>query len=163
MESQSALTFVDYAKAFGPFLAAIVAVGVGAMQYYLQRQQLRQNLYDKRFRVFYAIQKVLRHKHMTAEAPSLLSDLSQETAEVSFLFGPEIKDLVSEIDSALRELGRQGHVQDDNPAVEDNKTFATALVHWVALTNTAERLFVPYLQLHHDQSCLSRLFARIDA
>jgi hypothetical protein len=54
MEAQAPQTFIDYAKAFGPFLAAIVAVGVGVMQYYLQRQRFKLDLYDKRFHVYEA-------------------------------------------------------------------------------------------------------------
>ena len=47
----------SYITAYAPLLAVFVAIGVALMQYYLQKQQLKQDLYDKRFRVFYAIQK----------------------------------------------------------------------------------------------------------
>ena len=50
--------FLGYLQALGPLIAACVAVGVASMQYYLQRQQMKQQMFAKRFEV-YSEQRVL--------------------------------------------------------------------------------------------------------
>jgi hypothetical protein len=44
--------WIDYLVAFAPLLAIGVAIGLATMQAYLQRQQLKQNLFDRRFTVY---------------------------------------------------------------------------------------------------------------
>src|SRR5664279_3805039 len=97
--------------------------GVGLMHYYLQRQHLKYNLYDKRFRVFSAIQKVLCAPKATSTAAPLLHDLERESAEVSFLFGPEFKSLVAEIDTVLRELRWDEHTTERSDRTRESTAF----------------------------------------
>ena len=44
--------WVDFLEALGPLIAVVAVLIVGSSQAYLQRQQLKQDLYDKRFRVY---------------------------------------------------------------------------------------------------------------
>ena len=46
--------FLGILQALGPFIAASVAMGVGIMQYYLQSNKSKQDLFDKRFHVYEA-------------------------------------------------------------------------------------------------------------
>jgi hypothetical protein len=50
---------LDYLQEFGPLIAACVAVGVGLMQWHLQRRHLKQNLFEKRWKVYTAVQEYL--------------------------------------------------------------------------------------------------------
>jgi hypothetical protein len=59
MPNYHARDWIDIVAVFIPAAAVFVAVGVGFMQYYLQRRQLRQNLYDKRYTVYEAVRKYL--------------------------------------------------------------------------------------------------------
>lgn len=51
--------FLGYLQALGPLIAASVAVGVGLMQWHLQRRHLKQNLFEKRWKVYTAVQEYL--------------------------------------------------------------------------------------------------------
>jgi hypothetical protein len=159
----NARDWIAYLQAFAPSFAVLVAIGVAVMQAYLQRQHLKHDLYNKRFRVFSAIQQVLHDPKATTNAKDLLPSLQKETAELSFLFGQEIKDFRSEIDSVLRELRWQEHqIEGADHTVEDNKSFVMAVIHWDALSDKAERLFGRYLQLHHERSWFGRWTARVN-
>src|SRR5580698_4447533 len=48
--------FLGYLQSLGPLIAASVAIGVASMQYYLQRQQMKQTLFDKRFEVYTTVE-----------------------------------------------------------------------------------------------------------
>jgi hypothetical protein len=135
----------------------LIALCVWLTQAYLQKQHLRQNLYDKRFRVFYAIQKVLREPDAPKKAKELLGQLEREAAEASFLFGPEIHVLLSDVDDVLRELRcADSAIESGGPSKDD----ISAILKWLALSARTETLFRPYLQLHHEQNWLARSIAR---
>jgi hypothetical protein len=79
----------------GP-IAAFIAVGVGAWQACLQRQQLRQNLFAKRFGVYLALRHFLNTSTelgKTIDAAGLL----QDTNQAEFLFDPEIGEFLKEV------------------------------------------------------------------
>jgi hypothetical protein len=79
----------------GP-IAAFIAVGVGAWQARLQRQQLRQNLFAKRFGVYLALRQFLNtlsELGKTLDAACLL----QNTKQAEFLFEPEIEEFLKEV------------------------------------------------------------------
>ena len=50
---------LGYLQALGPLIAALVAVGVALMQRHLQKQQLKQNLFEKRWKVYTGVQDYL--------------------------------------------------------------------------------------------------------
>lgn len=156
--------WIDYALAVAPFIAMVISIGVALTQAYLQRQSLKHDLYNKRYRVFKAVQEILTAPEFTKNAPQLVNNLRNETAEVTYLYGKEIGTLIYETETVLREITWAEQVF-NNPArtKEEEKAFATAIVHWVALNPKAERMFRPYLQLYHEQSLFSRIAARLNA
>jgi len=52
MPIQHTRDWVDFLEALGPLIAVVAVLAVGVMQVYLQRQQLKQDLFDKRYHVF---------------------------------------------------------------------------------------------------------------
>jgi hypothetical protein len=91
--------WLDYATAVGPLLAVIVAVGVAIMQYYLQRQQQRQDLFAKRFAVYEVTKdyllKVLDSGVDVSSHEYEAFDRAIDPAE--WLFGPDVKDYLREL------------------------------------------------------------------
>lgn len=155
------MRWFDFLAALAPSFGVIAAVYIGLMQAHLQRQNLKQNLYDKRFRVFYAIERVFCDPDATKKAKELLPELERETAEVSFLFGPEIKSLLSEIDAALRDLRWEEHARfETGQTAEDPIPFVNAVKMWDKLRMKTEMLFRPYLQLQQERNWLALLIAR---
>lgn len=57
----------DLLRDFGPLIAASVAVGVWLNQRHLQKQHLKQNLFEKRWKVYAAIQDYLMALLSTGE------------------------------------------------------------------------------------------------
>jgi hypothetical protein len=51
--------FLGYLQSLGPLIAASVAVGVAGVQYSLQRQSQKQDLFDKRFTVYTSVEAYL--------------------------------------------------------------------------------------------------------
>src|SRR4051794_6867081 len=51
--------FFGYLQSLGPLIAASVAIGVALVQYGLQRQSQKQDLFDKRFTVFTTVEAYL--------------------------------------------------------------------------------------------------------
>ena len=62
--------FLDYLQSLGPLIAASVAVGTALMQYYLQRQQMKQQLFDKRFTVYRTVEAYLMAVSAASDAYS---------------------------------------------------------------------------------------------
>ena len=157
MPLQPVRDLTSYVSAYAPLLAVLVAVGVGLTQLYLQSKHLSYLRYEKRYRVFQAIQRVLQDPKATSKASELLTALKKEGAEVSFLFGPEIKAFCKEVDEVLRTLGyseeRFGSIERTK---EDTQEFVKAVARWSFLPGRAETLFRPYLQLYHKHCWLVR-------
>ena len=51
--------FLEYLQGLGPLIAASVAVGVAWVQYSLQRQSQKQDLFEKRFKVYTTVEAYL--------------------------------------------------------------------------------------------------------
>lgn len=165
MPCEQARDLTSYITAYAPLLAVFVAIGVALMQYYLQKQQLKQDLYDKRFRVFYAIQKVLSQPEVPPDPSRFLTDLERETAEAGFLFSHEIKYLIQEIGSTLNALSH-AYVQRTAPVPQpDAGTHEYSDIEakfYISLPVKVERFFAPYLQLYHEQGWFAWCKARAE-
>jgi hypothetical protein len=88
--------FIGYLQALGPLIAASVAVGVGLMQRHLQKQQLKQNLFDKRYKVYAATDTFLTNVMNVNGAMDVQATQTfrLETAHAEFLFGDDITDFI---------------------------------------------------------------------
>jgi hypothetical protein len=77
-------------------IAAVIAVGVAIWQVRLQRQQLRHDLYGKRFDVYLSLRQFLNtlsELGKTVDATKLLRDTNQ----AEFLFKPDIEEFLQEV------------------------------------------------------------------
>ena len=79
-------------------LAAFIAVGVAYWQGHLQKQQLKQNLYQKRLDVYLSLRKFLSDIAVNDSTDLGKSfQLLRDTKEAEFLFRPEISTFVDEV------------------------------------------------------------------
>src|SRR5260370_3027724 len=93
--------WIDYLQAFAPSIAACVAACVGLTQWYLQRQNLKQQLFEKRFRVYEKVRPyVFTMRNFddapvrTIDAKELSKTFKQDMAPARFLFGSDIAVLL---------------------------------------------------------------------
>jgi len=82
--------------AIGAPIAAFIAVGVAAWQGYLQRQQLRHNLYAKRLDVYLSLRRFLNNLPELGKTRYAI-ELPQDTNQAQFLFKPEIEEFLNEV------------------------------------------------------------------
>jgi hypothetical protein len=148
--------FLGYLQALGPLIATTVAVGTALMQYYLQRQQSKQNLFDKRFIIYTAVKRYLSQVATgdDEQTPSGYQSFVTAKNQAEYLFGPEVLRFIQEFDKL--NLERKLH-QDPEPEWID-ATFE--LIH--RAQDDVEELFRPYLQIHQEQSWLARFIAHVD-
>ena len=59
MPYQETRDLTSYISAYAPFVGVLVAIGVALMQFYLQREQAKQSLFDRRFTVYTAVERYL--------------------------------------------------------------------------------------------------------
>ena len=148
--------FLGYLQGLGPLIAAVVAIGVASMQYYLQRQQMKQALFDKRFEAYTAVEAYLMAVN-TDDADSqaaLFRRFDVASRHAKLLFGPEVKRFID--DFLALDYERKGHTAGDDFWCEATLDLTRRI------TDELENIFRPYLQLHLDQNWLSRMAFRID-
>jgi hypothetical protein len=186
MPSQPVRDLTSYISAYAPVLAALVAVGVGIMQYYIQRQHLKQNLFEKRHKVYTATQKFIRavlDNNGTPLEGNLVEEFLDETAHSAFLFGREVSSWLNTIAAKAIDLGltksKIDHYVDLHDrfqagCVEVPKTEEIELptllkshvegIGWMgAKRGELNQVFQPYLQLYHEGNGLTRFVAAADA
>jgi hypothetical protein len=91
--------WIDYLLAFAPFLAICVAVSVALMQAYLQRQSLKQHLFEKRFEVYKAVREYMEfvvHSNGCLDL-TLYDSFKSQTAPAKFLFGADVQFIIDDI------------------------------------------------------------------
>jgi len=92
-------------------LIAIIAVYIAYQQFIINRNRLRLDLYEKRFRVFNETKKVLHKINQDSKIDLIeLRDFKFSTNESKFLFEVDITDYLEEIKKNSIELN---HLTDD--------------------------------------------------
>ena len=91
--------FLGYLQSLGPLIAACVAVGVGTTQWVLQKQHQKQNLYEKRWKVYRSIPTYWRNLVENKGEPPLEArqQLLTELSHATFLFGPEVVEFLERV------------------------------------------------------------------
>ena len=94
--------------------AAFIAVFVALWQAHLQRQQLRQNLFDKRFGVYLALSQFLNTLSELGKSLDA-AQLLQSTNQAEFLFNPEVEEFLKEVYRRAHKLQslkeREAHIK----------------------------------------------------
>jgi hypothetical protein len=159
---------LDYLQELGPLIAALVAVGVAVMQYYLQKQQWKQSLYDKRYAVFRSVAHYWRELVSSNGVPSLSAKqrFFDHISHARFLFSADVVNFLEEYYAVTEkyclESGRLRLEHGLTLPVADLRNEVEAVRKEVdrlaGLKN--DEVFAPYLQLHHEQGWLARFIAR---
>jgi hypothetical protein len=154
--------FLAYLQELGPLIAATVAVGVASMQYYVQRQQMKQQLFDNRFEGYTVIKAYLVNVLIEAEEyekedtkknqEKQYRRYAKAMSQAEFLFGPEVLRFVQDFRNL--DLERKTH-----PHGEDE--WCDATLELTRRVDDVDSIFRPYLQLHYEQSWLARFIARV--
>lgn len=172
----------DYIAAIVPLLAVLVAIGVGWVQFRIQKKQLQQDVFEKRF-VVYSATRTLLVDLLRPEGPSdadVLSRFIEETAHCEFLFGKDVVDLRERIiKTASRELGIRAVIggvgnddfqeyrvcveellSDADPSPSSDETTFTKQLE--TIQEQVNGVFHRYLQLHNDRNWLVRFIDRLN-
>jgi len=148
--------FLGYLQSLGPLIAACVAVGVAGVQYSLQRQSQKQDLFEKRFKVYTSVEAYLTAVNVedTESKENLYPGFAVAIRHAEYLFGPEV---CAFIDAFLAlDFNRSGHREPDHEWCDATLELTRRL------TNDVEPIFRPYLQIHQQQSWLARFTARLN-
>jgi hypothetical protein len=178
--------WLAYAALIVSAIAAIVALGVGLMQFYLQRQQFKQTLYQQRYAVYDAVKQYLIYVVQKDGDTDFerYGQFRRESEAAAFLFGSDIWTYLTHISkralewrTAKRELDRIDRVLDvQNPpavsvsisrALDDHSLWlerhSTASEEILAQLETGlNQVFRPYLQLHQDGTAFQRFKTRLN-
>lgn len=151
--------WIDYLVAFAPLIAIAVAIGVALMQYYLQRQQLKQNLYDKRWEIRKEIRNIWIG--IMDENPVFRGDIEDITAHTRDLFGADIQDYLDRlakrsITILIKNDQRNKLLAKGETATDVDEELHTLCLGMLSLYTEGNTAFRPYLQLHQDQSWFGR-------
>ena len=167
MPYQQTRDLTSYFSAYAPLLAVLVAVGVAFMQYYLQQEQWKLQMFVKRFEVYAAVRRFLSaalNSHGSLDSAEY-DRFVFETRPAKFMFGSDVASFINEIYGSISQEdavpGTYGkyvrRLEPDHLEAEGDLT--TAAMRWGF---RAEVAFGPYLQIHHDQSWLARFVARVN-
>jgi hypothetical protein len=175
----------DCLERLGPLIAAGVALIVGLTQLLLQRKSLKQNLFDRRFKVYSSVEAYLRlaiEKDGKTDVPAY-SQFRVDTDPGEFLFGADVWRYIGEVGQlglGFRQV--QGRLEfcnnvlnglvtiDPSKYVEIQEEQPNLLLEvrrfrgdvGDAFIGRTRSVFRDYLRLHHDASWPTRLKARID-
>jgi hypothetical protein len=177
--------WIDLLEALGPLIAVGAVIMVGFLQVALQLEQVKQDLFDKRYKVYEAVDAFLTS--VISADGALAGDAIQvfriRTAHAEFLFGTDITDFIGEIfeksmQAALLKAQIDRHVaahdrfqsgESDTPAVRagefliDLQASHAPLMSWVIKAQTDQNArFHSYLQLHREGRWYTRPRTRID-
>jgi hypothetical protein len=92
--------FLGYLQSLGPLIAACVAVGVGLMQRHLQKRQLTQDLFEKRWKIYSGVQDYLAALLREDSGDDLYAPYRQfrlDTDPGQFLFGKAVWEHIEAI------------------------------------------------------------------
>lgn len=98
--------WIDGLEAFGPLIAAAVALIIGITQWRLQRQQVKQDLFEKRYRIYQATHAFVAEasKYGSRTDPETDNTFANGTAHAEFLFGQDVLEFIGLIRSTAKSL-----------------------------------------------------------
>jgi hypothetical protein len=148
--------FLGYLQSLGPLIAASVAVGIAGVQYSLQRQSQKQDLFDKRFTVYTSVEAYLVSLNTgnTESKEKLYGQFAVAARQAKFLFGPEIPRFIHDFYALY--LERKCHREGDEEWCEATLELTRRL------TDDVDPIFRQYLQLHQQQSWFACFVARLN-
>jgi uncharacterized tellurite resistance protein B-like protein len=156
MCAETSTPFIDYFSAIAPSIIALIAVIIASQQWFTNRNQLKNQLFDRRIEIYQSITRFISEMlvgdpaHEEEERTRFL----RATKDAYFLFDEDIKTLVEEIrlkTNELRSYSRE--LQSSNITEEERKVNIQKqreLHDWLENTlKTIEPRFIKYLKLKH--------------
>jgi hypothetical protein len=144
--------FLGYLQALGPLTAALTALGVGFMQWHLQKQHLKQNRFDRRYRVYSGVQGYLAAiRRGDGEFDDQThQQFRSETDAGELLFPKAVWEYIQAVDTKGLELRSVQRSVNDLHAVDlaEANREANRMKHWIsdAYFNTTKKVFLNYVQ-----------------
>lgn len=139
--------------AFGPLTVSLLVAVIAARQWGVAKNQLKLNLFDRRYKVFDATRKFLAGTCEVNFSEAHYLKFFAETSEAEFLFGPEVVRYLAEI--RKRSIDRRRHqTAYENQQVGDKRNLLmdaeTNELNWLANQITEmSKTFRPYLGFSH--------------
>jgi hypothetical protein len=153
MLNQQARDLTSYVSAYAPLMGVLATIAVALMQYYLQRQKAKQDLFEKRFDIFTVLKGYL--SAVTTQDNEYKNEhfqrFSLATSQAQFLFGPEVLRFID--DFRALDVEREYGERDESEATLE------LVRRW---SDEIEEVFRPYLQIHQEKSWLARFAARVN-
>jgi hypothetical protein len=105
---QQVRDWIDFLEALGPLIAAAAAAFIGAVQWSLQRKQLKQELFDKRFRIYAAVTDFLGEASVCYGKidPDAYRRFKGAVGPAKFLFRPEVNTFITQASDLVLDLKR---------------------------------------------------------
>jgi hypothetical protein len=139
---------------FWKFLTVVVAVVVAYIalqQFWLVRERLKLDLFEKRFAVFSAarlfLSKVRQHRGVLMDD---FGEYRSSVAEASFLFNEDVVDFLNEIDSRALHLWDLQEERNGRPAGSERESFAARIppeLEWLlSQLSMLNPTFGPYMK-----------------
>jgi hypothetical protein len=168
--------WIDFVYALAPAIAALIAVGVGLMQYYLQREQAKLQLYDTRFAVYTTLVtnyfQLVHVERFDNKDWGLSAEFYDISYHCPFLFGKDVAEFLRRLTLAVREYQTKWAVYRQEMLLFEGrqKAFPTIPLDCPQKPSTEvlpdpmeiRSVFSNYFQLHHDAPWIVRLNRRID-
>lgn len=145
--AKSEPSWIQIVSALGVPLALAIAIGNALWQSHLQRRQLKQALFEKRFPVFVTLREFLVSGNKTGDQ---CSTFLRETKQGKFLFGVAFDDFVNQVyEKAQRRRQLHERLPDGQPPNERNLEDLQSVETWLIKAFVdAEKRFGPDLQLN---------------
>jgi hypothetical protein len=102
-------------KAFTPIAIGGLAIYIASQQSSTARRKLNYDLFDRRFAVYDSIRRILTHLPLMRLETETIIEIRQAAAQARFLFEPEIRKFIEELESRATALERI-HKQADHLA-----------------------------------------------
>jgi hypothetical protein len=154
------MTMVEVISAATAFIATLIAAMVAAIayrQYKVSNDQMRHNLFDRRFDLFRNVQKFLGSivalGNFDYEKLPLLNEAIQQSY---FLFGKEVTSYLKEIHNhafALKKIQIALSERTNGRAKREQQAEAhTVELKWIMeQLDTLHRRFIPYMNFSHQR------------
>jgi len=171
MPQQHVRDWVDLLEALGPLIAVGAVLIVGFFQAHLQRQQLKQDLYDKRSRVYRSVVDywITFTKNRGLVELDVLKMLYAELGHAQWLFGSDVVAFLVQFDVVNRTLrtkiedrnGMRAQGLSENATL--NRDIETLTERFdVMIGKQAEAVMTPYLQIYKERGWLARFIASVN-
>jgi hypothetical protein len=126
--------------------------------FYIQRDKLRLDLFDRRYKVFRALQEVLTP--FLAKANFTRNELfkfSNDSSDVGFLFGPDIENYINEMNQKILKLIHLNERLENQPAGTEERTeitqeMADLEIWFMDQIQNSKKIFRKYLHFSIDKN-----------